>query len=60
MARSKKAKAEKSTEVATPVKPKVKTTAHKIIRSGLGHKVGEVVNLGVKGVIDYKSKKLIK
>lgn len=60
MARSKKAKAEKPTEVATPIKPQVKTTSHTIIRSGLGHKVGEVVKLGAKGVIDYKSKNLIK
>lgn len=51
------AKGKKSTkEVAAP---KVKTTKHKILKAGLGHKVGEVVELGEMGVIFYKKIKLI-
>jgi hypothetical protein len=51
---------EKTTEVAAQQAPKATTTKHKIIRQGLGHKVGDVVQLGVKGVEFYKSKNLIK
>lgn len=52
------AKQKKSTKaVATP---KLKTTVHTIIKAVLGHKVGDKVELGIRGVEFYKKQKLIK